>query len=90
MKKSIFGLIVLFVSLTTYSPKLNNSISSTFNIKKVAIKNNSILNSDTIIKELDFLYTTNLFFLDIKNVEKKLRNFTFIEIFSLTKIYPYT
>ena len=90
MKKSIFGLIILFVSLTTYSPKLNNSISSTFNIKKVAIKNNSILNSDTIIKELDFLYTTNLFFLDIKNVEKKLRNFNFIESFSLKKIYPNT
>ena len=75
MKKSIFGLIILFVSLTTYSPKLNNDTSSTFNIKKIAIKNNSILNSDKIIKELDFLYTTNLFFLDIKNVEKKLRNF---------------
>ncbi len=90
MKKSIFGLIILFVSLTTYSPKLNNDTSSTFNIKKIAIKNNSILNSDKIIKELDFLYTTNLFFLDIKNVEKKLRNFNFIESFSLKKIYPNT
>ena len=66
MKKSLFGLIILFVFLTTYSPNFDNNIISKFYIKKIIVQDNSILNSDEIKKELDFLYTENLFFLNIK------------------------
>ena len=90
MKKSLFGLIILFIFLTTYSPKFDNNIISKFYIKKIILQGNSILNSDEIKKELDFLYTKNLFFLDIKIVEKKLSNLYFIESFRLKKIYPNT
>ncbi len=90
MNKSLLGLILLFVFLTTYSPKFNNTISSKFNIKKIDIYDNSILNSNAIIKELNFLYAKNLFFLDIKSVEKKLSKFDLIESFSVKKIYPNT
>tara|TARA_B100000965_G_scaffold188357_1_gene157204 strand:- start:476 stop:1135 length:660 start_codon:yes stop_codon:yes gene_type:complete len=90
MKKSLFGLIILFVFLTTYSPKLNNNISSNFYIKRIIVQDNLILKSNEIKKELDFLYTKNLFFLDIKKVENKLSNFDLIESFRLKKIYPNT
>ena len=78
MKKSFFGLILLFIFLTTYTPKFDFIISPDFSIKKIEIEDNSILNSDAIIQKLNFLYKENLFFLDIKDIEKNLKNETFI------------
>ena len=88
MKKSFFGLIVLFIFLTTYTPKFDFIIGSDFSIQKIEIEGNSILNSDEIIQNLNFLYRENLFFLNLKDIEKNLKNETFIESFSLKKIYP--
>ena len=88
MKKSIFGLIILFIFLTTYTPKFDFIIGSDFSIQKIKIEGNSILNSDEIIQNLNFLYRENLFLLNLKDIEKKLKKETFIESFSLKKIYP--
>ena len=88
MKKSFFGLIIFFIFLTTYTPKFDFIISSDSNIQKIEIEGNSILNSDEIIQKLNFLYRENLFFLNLKDIEKNLKNKTFIESFSLKKIYP--
>ena len=90
MKKSFFALIILFIFLTTYTPKFDFIISSDFSIQKIEIEGNSIVNSDKIIQKLNFLYRENLFFLNLKDVEKNLKNETFIESFSLKKIYPNT
>ena len=87
MKKSFFGLIILFVFLTTYIPKFDFTISPNFSIQKIEIEGNSILNSDEIVRKLNFLYTENLFFLNLKDIEKNLKNETFIESFSVKKIY---
>ena len=87
MKKSLFGLIVLFIFLTTYTPKFDFIIGSDFSIQKIEIEGNSILNSDEIAQKLNFLYRENLFFLNLKDIEKNLKNETFIESFSLKKIY---
>ena len=87
MKRSLFGLIILFIFLTTYTPKFDFTISSNFSIQKIEIEGNSILDSDEIIQKLNFLYRENLFFLNLKDVEKNLKNETFIESFSLKKIY---
>ena len=90
MKKSFFGLIILFILLTTYTPKFNFVINSNLNIKTIKIENNSILEPDAIKKKLNFLYEENLFFLNIKDIEENLRSETFIESFSIKKIYPNT
>ena len=90
MKKSFFALIILFIFLTTYTPKFDFIISSDFSIQKIEIEGNSIINSDKIIQKLNFLYRENLFFLNLKDIEKNLKNETFIESFSLKKIYPNT
>ena len=90
MKKSLFGLIILFILLTTYTPKFDFTLNSILNIKKIEIENNSIVESDKIKKKLSFLYKENLFFLNLEDIEKNLKNETFIESFSIKKIYPDT
>ena len=90
MKKSFLGLIIFFILLTTYTPKFNFTINSNLNIKKIKIENNSIIKTDEIKKKLSFLYKENLFFLKIKDIEENLKDETFIESFSVKKIYPNT
>ena len=90
MKKSFFGLIILFTFLTTYTPKSDFIIGFDFSIEKIEIEGNSILNSNEIVQKLNFLYRENLFFLNFNDIEKNLKKETFIESFSLKKIYPNT
>ena len=90
MNKSLFGLILLFILLTTYTPKLNLVINSKLNIQKIEIEKNSIIKSDRIKKKLNFLLEENLFLLNLKDIEKNLNDETFIESFSIKKIYPNT
>ena len=90
MKKSLFGLIILFIFLTTYTPRFNFIANSNLYIQKIEIKNTSIVKPDKIKKKLNFLYKENLFFLNLKDIEKNLKKETFIESFSIKKIYPNT
>ena len=62
MKKSLLGLIILFILLTTYTPKFNFIINSNLYIKKIEVENNSIIETDEIKKKLSFVYKENLFF----------------------------
>ena len=88
MKKSFLGLIVVFVLLTTYKPQFNFFENLNINIKKIEIENNSIIKTNDIKDRLDFLYQENLFFLNIQDIENNLKNESFIDNFSIKKIYP--
>ncbi len=90
MKKTIFGLFTLFVTLTSYNPKFDIKINSNFNIKKIIIENNVILNDQTINEKLSYLYNENLFNLNSDKITKILNEDSFIESFSIKKIYPNT
>ena len=90
MKKSFFGLIILFTFLTTYTPKSDFIVGFDFSVQKIEIEGNSILNSNEIVQKLNFLHRENLFFLNFNDIEKNLKKETFIESFSLKKIYPNT
>ena len=90
MKKTIFGLLTLFVILTSYNPKFDIKISSNFNIKKIIIENNVILNDQTINEKLSYLYDENLFNFNSDKITKILSEDSFIESFSIKKIYPNT
>ena len=87
MKKSFFPLIIFFIFLTTYTPKFDLISDSYLSIKKIHIEGNSTLNSDEIVKKLNFLYRENLFFLNTREIEKILKNENFIESFSIKKVY---
>lgn len=88
MKKSLFWLIIFFILLTSYTPKFSFIPNFRLNIEEINVKNNLILNSDEIKKKINYLYEKNLFFLNVKNIEKSLKSFEFIESFTLKKIYP--
>ena len=88
MKKSLIGLIILFILLTTYTPKFNFIINSNLYIQEIKIENNSIIEADKIKKKLSFLYKENLFLLKVRDIEENLKSETFIESFSIKKIYP--
>ena len=90
MKKSLLALIILFILLTTYTPKFKYFKDYNLNIKKIIIHNNSIIENHKIKEKMSFLYNRNLFFLKTNDIEEKLKKETFIESFSIKKIYPKT
>ena len=90
MKKPLFWLIILFILLTTYFPKFEFATNYKFNIQKIEIDNNFVLESDEIKKKLSFIYNENLFFLNIENIQKNLKDMDFIQSFTVKKIYPST
>ena len=90
MKKSYLWLIVFFVLLSTYTPKIDYNLHKKFRIKKLIIEKNNIIKSEEIKKKLNFVYQKNLFFLDTHAIEKKIKEINFIEGFAVKKVYPAT
>ena len=62
MKKRFLIAALLLLILSTYTSNDNLNFNSKFNIKKIVLENNDILNEDELKKELSFLYDKNLFF----------------------------
>jgi len=86
MKKGLTALALLLL-FSSYKPQklfFNNEL----NIKEINIKNNFILKDSEIKKKLTFLYDTNLFFLNTRDIENKLKEVNFIKSFEIKKIYP--
>ena len=88
MKKSLLWLMLLFILLTTYTPKFNLIPNFNLNIKEIQLENNSVLDTDEIRKKLNYLYDENIFFLNIGRIDENLKNINFIESYRIKKIYP--
>ena len=88
MKKSFFGLIILLILLTTYNPKFSSLVNFKINIQDIIVENNVVLEKSEIQEQLDFLNNNNLFFLNLNSVEENLKKISFIDSFSIKKIYP--
>ena len=88
MKRSFFWFIIFFILLTTYQPNFTFFSKFRLNIQDIEIKNVTILKPDDIKKKINFLYNEKLFFLNIKDIKESLKPVSFIESFSIKKIYP--
>lgn len=88
MKKRLIISLMLLLFLSTYNIQDSYKIGSQFTIKKIIVENNSILDEETIKKELTFLYDANLFFLRLNKIKINLENIDFIKSFEVKKIYP--
>ena len=62
MKKSLLGFCLLFILLTTYTPKFELNTNLSFLIKEIKLNGNFIVKDEEIIKRLNFLFKENLFF----------------------------
>ncbi len=87
MRRFLIALI-LFLLLSTYNIQKNFSLFSNFQIKKIILENNIIINEKKIKDKLSFLYGTSLFLLQTNNIKEKLKEEDFIESFEIKKIYP--
>ena len=88
MKKRVLFASVIFVFLSTYTSKINNSLDRNIKIEKITIENNKILDDQTIKKKISFLYEENLFFLNNKKIISKLQELDLIDSIEIKKIYP--
>ena len=87
MKKQFVFAFVLLLLFSTYKSKKSFSINK-FNIETIYIENNLILTNEEIREDLDFLYNTNLLFLNTTSIERVLKKKDFIKDFKIKKIYP--
>ncbi len=88
MKKRVLFASIIFIFLSTYTSKINNSFDRNIKIEKITIENNKILDDQTIKKKISFLYEENIFFLNNKKIISKLQELDFIDSIEIKKIYP--
>ena len=89
MKKRTFIVLILFILLTTIISPQKVSISK-FNLKKIIIKNNTLLSEKEIKKSLLNIYDKNLLILNNKEIENILKKNSYIQGFKIKKKYPDT
>ena len=88
MKKRILFASVLLLLLSTYNVQNSSNLNSEFNIEKIDIENNKFIDDKIVKKKLSFLYETNLFLLNKKELKLKLQEIDFIDSFEVKKIFP--
>ena len=88
MRKRFLISLILLLVLSTYQIQNNFKLGSNFLIKEIIVENNSIIPESSIAKNLSFLNQKNLFFLEQKEIKKKIKELIFIESIEIKKIYP--
>ena len=87
MKKQFVFAFILLVLFSTYKSEKSFLINK-FKIENIYIENNLILTNEEIREDLDFLYDTNLLFLNTSGIKRVLKKKSFINDFKIKKIYP--
>ena len=87
-KRLVFG-VVLFILFTSYKPQ-NLTLITYFEINNIIIENNLVLKKKEVRKSLEFLYGANLIFLKNNKIKKILKEQSFLEKYTIKKIYPNT
>ena len=96
MKKfyRVFLLILTLIFLSTYNPnkfKINlDNNNSFFNIQKIIILNNLLINRDEINEKLKQIYGQNIFLIKGEDIEEALKNISFLKKIEVKKKYPDT
>ena len=90
MKKRFLIAALVLLILSTYTSNDNLNFNSKFNIKKIVLENNDILNEDELKKELFFCMIKKSFFFKNRSIKDQLRQNTLIKSFNIKKIYPNT
>ena len=88
MRKRFLISLILLLVLSTYQIQNNFKLGPNLLIKEIIVENNSIIPESTITKNLSFLNQKNLFFLEEKEIKKKIKDLIFIESIEIKKIYP--
>ena len=89
MKKRIIIAIALLILLTTINSK-QEIVFTKFNLEEIRIENNFIIKEKEIKKLLFPIYNKNLLFLSNHEIERALKQNSFIESFKIKKKYPST
>tara|TARA_B100001989_G_C24522915_1_gene456923 strand:+ start:60 stop:719 length:660 start_codon:yes stop_codon:yes gene_type:complete len=88
MKKRILFASVLLLLLSTYNIQKSSNLNFKLNIKKIDIENNKFIDDKILKNKLSYLYETNLFFLNKKELKLKLKEIDFINSFEVKKVFP--
>ena len=95
--KKIYKLIILLTSLlflTTYTTKeisiFSTQKKSIFQIKKIKITNNYLINKQEILKKVKKINNKNIFLIKKEEVEQPLSNINYIDKIEVKKKYPDT
>ena len=89
MKKKLDIAFLLLVLFTTITSEQKISLIN-FNLKKIEIENNFLLEEKEIKKLLIPIYNKNLILLNHKDIQKAIMENNFIESFTVQKKYPNT
>ena len=88
MSKRLIIALTLLLLFSTYNIREETEFRSILQIKEIIIENNKIISKKEIKNKLSYLYGNNLFLIDNKLLESKLREIDFLESFEVKKIYP--
>tara|TARA_B100000963_G_scaffold225804_1_gene196979 strand:- start:11653 stop:12312 length:660 start_codon:yes stop_codon:yes gene_type:complete len=88
MRKRLIIALIFFLFFSTYQIQDNFRINFPQNIEKIIIENNQISETEKIKNSLVFLYETNIFYLNTKDIKTNLEKFEFIDSFEIRKKFP--